>query len=155
LRRSATAQKEFTHNEALATLDVLVGGAVEALPTPDAPLLPAVGTAFIVGDAPTGAWTGKPQCIASYTDGGWRFIDPVEGMAVYVKATGTMAVFRTGAWDVGGVRASQLIVNGQQVVGTRKPGIASAAGGSTVDVEARAAIEAILDVLRGHGLIAA
>jgi len=41
-----------------------------------------------------------------------------------------------------------------QVVGPQEAAIAAPSGGSAVDVEARAALGAILDALRGHGLIA-
>ena len=147
------AQKEFTHNEALQTLDVLVAGAVEEGPRSDPPASPLVGTAFIVGSAPTGAWAGKPQCVAAYTEGGWRFIPAVDGMDLYVKSNETSAAFRAGAWEIGRVRASQVMVNGQQVVGPRGAAIAAATGGTSVDTEARATIAEVLGVLRDHGLI--
>nr|NUR37089.1 DUF2793 domain-containing protein [Sphingomonas sp.] len=148
------AQKEFFVNESLQTLDVLVAGAVdETRSTP--PATPAPGAAYIVGTSPAGEWAERSQCIAAFTDGGWRFVAPAEGMRIYVKAAETIAVFRAGAWEVGTVRCSQVIVGGQKVVGARGAAIASAAGGSTVDVEARAAIEGILDRLRAHGLIGA
>jgi hypothetical protein len=76
-------------------------------------------------------------------------------MTVYAMSAATTASFRASAWEVGSVRASQLIVNGQQVVGARASAIADATGGATVDAEARATIEDILEALRGHGLIQA
>jgi hypothetical protein len=93
--------------------------------------------------------------VASYTVGGWSFIKPLEGVTVYVKSEGTMACFRGGGWEIGRVRGSQLIVNGQQVVGARGSAIVPASGGTTVDVEARAVIDGILGALREHGLIQA
>ena len=146
------AQKEFFFNESLQTLDVLVAGAVEDL-RDDPPSAPAVGTAYVVGNSPTGNWAGKAHCIAAYSAGGWRFIAPVEGMRVYVKAVETIAIFRTGIWEIGKQRCFEVLIGGQKVVGGRGPSIALAMGGSTVDVEARAAIEDILERLRTHGLI--
>ena len=146
------AQKEFFFNESLQTLDVLVAGAVEEL-RDDPPSAPMVGTAFIVGDAPSGEWAGKGRCVAAYSAGGWRFISAVDGLRVYVKAVETIAVFRTGIWEVGKLRCSEILVAGQQVIGGRGLGVALASGGSTIDVEARAAIAEILDRLRTHGLI--
>src|SRR5581483_2077842 len=42
------AQKEFTHNEALQTLDALVAGAVEGAPLPAPPVSPALGSCYMV-----------------------------------------------------------------------------------------------------------
>ena len=75
-------------------------------------------------------------------------------MALYERTSGTWAVFRDGAWEMGNLHGSALLLNGQQVVGPRAGAIESPAGGSLVDTEARAAIDVILDTLRQHGLIA-
>lgn len=147
------AQKEFTHNESLQTLDLIVAAAVEEGPRADPPASPVPGRCYIVGPAPTGDWSGKSQSVAGYTSGGWRFVEPVEGMSVHVNAEGIVATFRQGAWEMGVVRGSSVVVAGDQVVGARLPAIAAASGGSTVDAEARAAIAAVLGALRQHGLI--
>lgn len=147
------AQKEFTHNEALQTLDIVVAAAVEEGPRADPPAEAAVGDCYIVGTSPTGAWLGKSQAMAGFTSGGWRFAAPVEGMCVYVKSDALFAIFRSGAWETGLVRGSSLVIAGQQVVGPRLPTIASATGGSIVDAEARAALDAVLGAMRQHGLI--
>jgi hypothetical protein len=147
------AQKEFTHNEALQTLDLATACAVQDGPVADPPSSPVAGECYIVGASPTGAWTGRPNAVAGYTSGGWRFIDPPEGMSVYVKASATSATFRQGEWEIGALRAASLIIGGEQVVGGRAAGIAAPAGGATVDGEARAAISSILAALRQHGLI--
>lgn len=147
------AQKEFTHNEALQTLDFLVAVAVEEPPRQDPPPSPTVGACYIVGDSPTGVWTGKSQAVAGYSTGGWRFIAPLEGMTAYVKASGIWINYRSGSWELGAVRASKVMINGQQVIGSRASAIASPAGGSTVDTEARGSIDQILAALRTHGLI--
>ena len=146
------AQKEFFVNESLQTLDVLVAGAVEDTRSAP-PSTPTLGVAYIVGASSTGEWAGKTRSIAAFSDGGWRFLTPSEGMRVYVKVSETMAVFRAGEWEVGSVRCSEVIVGGQKVIGARGAAIASATGGSTVDIEARAVINEILAGLRAHGLI--
>ena len=51
------------------------------------------------------------------------------------------------------LRGSALVLQGDQVVGSRQPAIASPSGGTTTDAEARAAIEQLLSALRQHGLI--
>jgi Protein of unknown function (DUF2793) len=149
------AQKEFTHNESLQTLDILVGGGLEEPPRPTPPSSPAVGAAFIVADGATGEWAGKANCIAAWTSGGWRFVPPVEGMTLYERTSGTWASFREGAWSIGTVPATALLINGQQVVGPRAAAIAAPSGGTVVDLEARAALNAILTTLRQHGLVEA
>lgn len=133
------AQKEMFHNEALALLDLLVGASVEAALRDDPPAQPEVGQSWIVGPAATGDWAGKAGAIAGWTPGGWRFISPPEGFSVWDRATGTIARRVAGSWR------------------SDRPGaaIAPPAGGSTVDTEARAAIAAMLTLLRQRGLIAA
>lgn len=147
------AQKEFTHNEALQTLDVLVGGAVENGPLATPPASPAIGDAYIVDSSPTADWAGKAQNVAAYTSGGWRFVEPVDGLSLYVKSQGLWANYRAGMWEFGLIRGSSVIVGGQQVVGSRAAAIVSASGGTNIDTEARAAIDEILAAMRQHGLI--
>jgi hypothetical protein len=147
------AQKEYTVNEAFQAVDLLVAGAVEEPPLATPPVSPPIGACYIVADEATGAWTGMSQCVAGWTSGGWRTIAPVEGMSMFVRSTGTTATYRSGAWEIGQVRGAALVIGDEQVVGNRAAAIASPAGGATIDSEARAAIEAILGALRGHGLI--
>jgi len=147
------AQKEFFHNEALQVLDILVAAAVEEGPRDDPPSSPSAGDCYIVGEDPTGLWAGKPHYLAAYTSGGWRFVAPFDGICAYVKGIDEHAIYRSGAWEFGVLRGSSILIGGQQVVGARVAAIASPAGGTTIDSEARAAIAAALDALRQHGLI--
>ena len=55
---------------------------------------------------------------------------------------------------VGTVKGAKLELAGSQVVGARLAAVANPSGGANVDAEARAAIVAILDRMRNHGLIA-
>lgn len=148
------AQKELFHNEALQLLDVLVAAAVEEPPRQGPPEAPAVGSCYIIAADATGAWSGRGGSIAAFSSGGWRFIGAVEGMSALVKSSGTTAVFRSGAWSIGEVRGTKLVVAGQQVVGVQGGAIAGPSGGATVDAQARAVIETMLSALRQHGLIA-
>jgi hypothetical protein len=147
------AQKEFYHNEALQTLDLLTAAAIEEGPRNSPPATPLVGECYIVGDAPTDDWAGRSHCLAGYTSGGWRYVDPIDGMSAYVKATSTWANYRAGSWEVGTLRGAGLVIGGTQVVGSRLAAIAGPSGGSIVDPESRAAIDQILAALRQHGLI--
>jgi hypothetical protein len=74
-------------------------------------------------------------------------------LSVYVKASGTWANYRSGAWEMGILRGSGVVIGGQQVVGSRVAAIPSASGGTIIDSQARAVIDQILNALRQHGLI--
>jgi hypothetical protein len=148
------SQKEFVHNEALQTLDIIVAGAVEEPPRATPPTTLALGDCFLIDAAATGAWAGKSGCVAGWTSAGWRFVVPMEGMRLLVRSTGLEAVYRDEAWEFGALRGSAVVIADQQVVGNRQAAIGSPAGGSTVDAEARTALGEILAALRAHGLIA-
>ena len=148
------AQKEFFHNEALQRADFLLCPVVEEPPRQAPPASPAIGQAYIVDSGGTGAWAGHDGEIAGYGEGGWRFIAAIEGMSVIERASGELLLRRGGAWEPGVVRAREVRINAQKVVGPRQAAIAAPAGGATIDSEGRAAIGAILAALRSHGLIA-
>lgn len=148
------AQKELFHNESLSAVDMLLHAAVEAVGIEAPPAAPAEGQSWIVGVAPTGAWSGHARALASWTSGGWRFQKAVEGLSVVVRTSGLRAEWNGTAWRVGDVTASRLVIGGAQLVGARRPGIADPNGGTVIDVEARNAVSAMLGTLRAHGLIA-
>jgi len=147
------AQKEFFHNEALARIDMVLCAAVEgeALATP--PGAPQPGQSWIVAPGATGAWAGRENALASWTEAGWRFVAPCDGMTVWDKGQRFFRRWDAGAWSGGSIRATEIIIEGKQVIGKRQGHIASPSGGSTVDVEARQAITSICATLRSHGLI--
>jgi hypothetical protein len=153
LLATAQAQKEMTLNEALALLDSAVQAVVLAIAPSTVPASPSPGQSWIVGAGASGAWTGHDGALASWTSGGWRFVAPFEGMAVWSLADDVPARHAAGVWEIGTLKAARLFVNGDQVVGVRQPAIADPAGGSTVDVEARDAISQLIDALKTHGLI--
>ena len=137
LMQAGQSQKEVTHNEALATIDLVLQASVLSVGDDAPPAAPGPGECWIVGAAPTGDWAGHAGAIAGWTDGGWRFAAPVEGMVAWNAA------------DAGTVRHS----GGQWSNGVL-PAIADPAGGSVIDEPARSATAAILAALRSHGLIA-
>jgi hypothetical protein len=115
---------------------MLVVPAVEEEPRAVPPTSPTIGSCYIVSETPSGVWVGKAHCLAAYTIGGWRFVEPLDGMDVYVRSTSARAIYRGGAWELAAAT------------------IASPIGGATIDIEARSAIDQILSALRQHGLIA-
>jgi len=147
------AQKEAYHNEALARLDVMVHAAVEGEGPAQPPSDPAAGQCWIVPSGAEGAWTGRDGAIAGWTSGGWRFVAPTDGITVWDKAAGVSKRWTGGDWNGGELICARVIVEDHQVVGPRHAAIASPAGGTTIDVEARDAIEAIIATLMSHGLI--
>lgn len=154
LLEAGQAQKEMTHNEAVTLLDLLASASVVAVGTNAPPVGPVAGQCWTVGAVPTGDWAGHAQALVGWTAGGWRFLAPREGLTVWSAADGCPAVFAGGQWRVGRLAATELFVGGVRVVGARRSAIAGPTGGGMVDVEARAAIGAMLAALTAHGLIA-
>lgn len=138
---------------ALQILDTMVAAAVEVPPLNTPPASPAAGACYVVGAAPTGAWSGKAGQVAAFGPGGWRYVVPADGMEVYIKSSGLKGSFRSGQWELGIARVTAVAVGGQQVVGIRQGAIAVPGGGTTIDSAARSAIGEILVALRAHGLI--
>lgn len=154
LLAAGQAQKEMTHNEALALIDLMVQPAVIAMALDTPPDTPEPGDCWVVGPAPSGAWTGWALALAGWTAGGWRFAPAREGMSVWNRASGSAAWFRDGAWRDGELRGAAVSIGGRQVVGAQAAAIREPSGGDTIDTAAREAIGAVLTALREHGLVA-
>lgn len=147
------AQKELDHNEALALLDIAVQPAVMAMGLNAPPQQPAEGECRVVGAHPTGEWSGQAFSLAGWTASGWRFLAPRDGLTVWRAEDGLTARYCDGAWRVGEVRASKIVIDGNAMLAAPQPPIPDPAGGAAIDREAREAIEAVLETLRIHGLI--
>ena len=76
------------------------------------------------------------------------------GMRALDKSSGQTATYDGTAWMVGTVKGVEAGAGG--IAGGRRTrrGGGQSGGGTVVDVEARAAIVAMLDRMRTHGLIA-
>ena len=122
---------------ALQALEILAAPVVEEPPLATPPSSPLPGSCYVVAANPSGAWSGKAGCLAAFTSGGWKFVTPADGMTVYVRSTGTRAIHVDGTWALSGGP------------------IESPSGGTTIDTQARSAVDQILDALRQHGIIAA
>lgn len=154
LLQAGQAQKELTHNEALTLLDFAAQSVVTAVGRNDPPATPALGACWIVGAAPLGAWSGHAGALAGWTAGGWRFVAAREGLSAWSLADTAETRFSGGAWTTGALCGVSVTIAGSAVLGARQPAVAAAAGGSVIDVEARAALASILTAMRNHGLIA-
>lgn len=131
------SQKEMTHNEALARIDIVTQPVVEAVAPSTIPVAPAQGQCWIVGPDPTGAWAGQAGALAGWTAGGWRFIAPFEGMSAWSVADHGTVRYEGTNWKISGRQAS----------------IANPTGGAVIDAEARSALANILSVMRINGQI--
>lgn len=126
------SQKEFFMNEAHALVDALLHPAIEG--ESDAPpVAPEEGESWLVGGAPSGAWEDHAGELASYQAGSWIFAAARDGMAVLDRDTGQVIRFN-GGW--------------QRPAAPSEPD-----GGTTVDVEARAAIVGLIDGLVAAGIL--
>ncbi len=149
------AQKEVTHNEALQRLDMLVQATCAAGPSNAPPINPQTGVCYLCGSAPTGDWAGHANALAQWTSAGWRFALAIEGTQIASAGTGLFWQFLDGGWSLGIVEATEIRIDGARVLGPRLSPITGAEGGTTIDVQARATIDAILIALEAHGLISA
>ena len=148
------AQKEMTHNEALARLDIMVQAVVQSVAPTSVPASPMLGQCWIIGVGASGVWVGRDGAIAAWTAGGWRFVPPFEGMTAWSVADAMQVIRRGTSWVIGEVNAQQVRINNVPVLTVRQPAIATPVGGTMIDGESRSAITAILGALRTHGLIA-
>jgi hypothetical protein len=135
-------QKELTVNEALLTIDSLLHAAVQGPPRSDPPDSPIPGETWLVGSDALADWAGRTGQIARYTFGGWRFFQPVLGMTLWDVASARPIHFDGEGWQAGPKPVSSA------------PVISDPAGGTNVDVQARAAILALLQRLRAIGVVA-
>ena len=138
LLTTGQAQKEITHNEALALIDLALQPSVLAMDVDVPPSAPTPGETWIVGPAPVGEWVGHAKALAGWTDGGWRFVAASEGMVVWTIADAAPARYIDGEWAILGPA----------------PAIAAPSGGTTIDVEARTVLTSVLAALRAHRLVA-
>jgi hypothetical protein len=129
------AQKELTHNEALARLDALMHPVVEAvLVLPISGLGPSdSGKCWLIGDNGQNEWAGHSGEIACWTGGSWRFLMPIDGMVVWNRAQNAQLHHIGGDWIA-------------------TPILADVTGGNTIDLEARTAINLLLLHFRVIGL---
>jgi len=151
---STQSQKEVTHNMALNMLDALVQSAAETSLLSTPPVSPVEGALWLVGTAATGGWSGFDNQLAQYMGGVWQFHVPFEGMVIWLKDEKITARYVGGLWQKGVITANKIEISGQQVVGAQQTAIIDATGGTTIDAEARTALNGLLAACRAHGLIA-
>lgn len=148
------AQKEIFHNEALSRIDMLLHGEVQSADDVVPPAAPSIGMCWIVGGGASGAWAGSDGMVACWTEGGWRFVSPKAGLSLLVADRGHAMRYDGSDWKDDFFRSDGIYIDDVRVIGSQMTAITDPAGGGTVDLEARAALIAMLGALRSHGLIA-
>ena len=139
---------------ALVLVDLLVAASVEPVPIASPPAAPTAGVLYrVAATGASGTFAGHEGELAGWTAGGWRFVVPTEGMRLTERGSGLELTFRSGAWTSGSLRASEIVIGAQKVVGPRQPSVADPAGGTVIDAQGRLAVTQILAALRAHGLI--
>lgn len=126
------SQKEVSVNAAHALMDVLLHCAVSGESgTP--PVAPEAGECWLVAAPAQGAFAGREGCIACYAGEAWTFATPQDGMRVFDRSTSQFHLFRDG-WH-------------------REDMPDLPTGGVTIDLEARAAIGAIVALLQRSAML--
>ena len=90
---------------------------------------------YVLG-AGLGDWADRAGQVAGWTEGGWRFASPVDGMRLFDRATGSNLLFRSESW-----------------IGAMTAPVPS--GGDVIDQEARDSISTIIAALHQAGLLLA
>lgn len=125
------AQKEITHNEALARIDALLHPVVEDSST--APIegltVNSDGLCWLISNASTGLWSGRSGQIARWSGGSWRYLSPVAGMTIWNASGNKRLFYIDNAW-------------------VEPAAIVNPDGGTTIDAQARTVINAVLAHLR-------
>jgi len=153
LLAAGQAQKDITHNEALALIDLIAQAVVESADLSVPPATPEIGRCWVVAAGAGGHWAGREGAIAGWTAAGWLFVTPWSGWRAWARDRDHMIRFDGAAWVDEPGRKDGFYVGGQRVVAARQAAIAAPSGGATQDVQARDALIAILAALQAHGLI--
>jgi len=113
--QAAQAQKHVTVNEALTRMDALAQLRVQSR-IADVPASPVDGQTYIVPVGATGLWAGQDHRVALYLNGGWEFVDALNGWTAWVIDQAVYLRFVAGVWDyavasVDPAKASASMVN--------------------------------------------
>ena len=130
---SGQAQKEFFVNQSLVSIDALLQRAVVgSIPSP--PMEASDGDCYRITAGATDEWTAQEDKIALRVGGAWQFIEAPEGWTVFDRSAGVFLHYNT-QWQ-----------------SAEEPSIP--AGGTTIDVEVRAALADLIQTLRNLGIFA-
>lgn len=134
LMAAGQAQKEVTHNEALALIDGCIAPLVEAVELTAPPAEPVAGQQWIVGPAAEGAWSGEDGKLAWWSGAGWRFVALPPGAQVTERSGLRQWRQTAGGW-------------------TAPASVAAPSGGGLIDSECRTQLAAVIAALVAAGLL--
>jgi len=63
------------------------------------PASPEFGAAYIVASGATGPWEGKEKQLAIWNGIAWQFVEPTNGLSVYVRDEGMFYFFNSTTWQ--------------------------------------------------------
>lgn len=153
LLAAGQAQKEITHNEAMLAVDRLLQLAVASRRAVEPPAESVPGDLHIVGFAAVGPWADHVGELAAFDGRGWTYTVPRPGCLAWVIDEQEFTVFAADGWSEGGWSASGFRIGGRSVLATAPIHVNAPLGGTTVDVECRSTLAALLGALRGQGVI--
>lgn len=135
-------QKDVTHNEALAHIDMVLHPSVVSRADIDPPADPQPGQAWLVPANAEGVWIGHERQLAAWTDGGWRYLTLEEGALLWVQDEQRLLCRNNQEW--------------RPVLLSPVPAavIDAPVGGVTVDAEARTVLTVLLAHLRNVSIVA-
>lgn len=105
LESALAADATFVHSRLVSVLDAI--GAIEnARPNYEVlsvgsnapPGSPVVGGLYVIGTAPTGAWTAHANELGKWTGSSWLFTSPDRGTTVVSAATGIVSIWNGAGW---------------------------------------------------------
>jgi hypothetical protein len=134
-------QKDMTHNEALVALDMVLHPRALSRGVQVPPEGATEGDCWLVPAGASGAWSGGAGKLACWTTGGWRLSQLPEAALLWIADEGASFRFVGGAWIP------------DAPSGAPAPAVPGPTGGVVVDIEARAAIVAVLARLTQLGLL--
>ncbi len=151
LLQSGQAQKEITHNEAVARIDTLLHLVVESRRATSPVQTPA--TAWIVAPDAEGDLAGHAGTIIAFDDSGPKFVVPRDGCIAFVRDEARFVHFAGGLWRDGWPTAG-VTVGEQLLLAGPIVSVSPASGGNVIDAEVRTALAEIVSALKGLGLLA-
>ena len=108
------AQKEVTHNEALALLDALVHLAVQDRDLASPPASPEDAARYLVAGGATGVWAGQDSKLAVSSGGAWTFLAVFAGLAIWVVDEARLFLRDVSSWREMAFAAGGVTVLGAQ-----------------------------------------
>jgi Protein of unknown function (DUF2793) len=100
------AQKHVTVNEALLRLDAAVHLRVRSAAVVSPPESAADGDSYIIPPGSTGVWVGCAGQVATWSNGGWIFLQPSAGLVAWDIATSGTRRFDGADWLANAVSAT-------------------------------------------------